>query len=110
MNTMLMSVFERTREIGILRAIGWGRGLILRQILTEGLLISLLGGALGMALGMAIVEGTGSLPGFGWIAGDYGPVLFVQSSAVAVGMGLFGTLYPAWRAVRITPIEALRYE
>lgn len=110
MNTMLMSVFERTREIGILRAIGWGRGLILRQILTEGLLISLLGGALGVALGMGIVEGVGSLAGFGWIAGDYGPIIFIQSLTVAVGMGLFGTLYPAWRAVRITPIEALRYE
>ena len=63
-----------------------------------------------MRVVLTIVEGVGSLAGFGWIAGDYGPSLFLQSLAVAVGMGLVGTLYPAWRAVRITPIEALRYE
>jgi len=109
MNTMLMSVFERTREIGILQAIGWSRALVLRQVLLEGLLVSLAGGACGIALGVGAVEATGAIDGFAWIAGAYDATLFVQAMAVAVGMGLVGTLYPAWRAVRITPIEALRH-
>jgi len=110
MNTMLMSVFERTRELGILQAIGWSKAMILRLVLEEGLLLCLAGGPAGIALGVASIEAVGAWGQFSWVAGDYGPALFVEAMIVAVGMGLLGTFYPALRAVRITPIEALRYE
>lgn len=110
MNTMLMSVFERTREIGILQAIGWSKGMILRETLTEGLVVCLIGGPLGIGLGVAALEVVGSFGELTWIAGDYGPALFAEAMAVALGMGLVGAGYPALRAMRITPIEALRYE
>ena len=110
MNTMLMSVFERTREIGILQAIGWSKGMILRQVMTEGLVVCVLGTPLGVGLGVAAVEIIGSIGQLSWVAGDYGAGVFVQALVVAVGMGILGAVYPAVRAVRITPIEALRYE
>ena len=110
MNTMVMSVLERTREIGILQAVGWGKRMILRQVLTEGLVLSLLGGGIGIVLGVLTVEIIHSIDAFAWLAGHYTAGLFGRALAVAVGMGLLGTLYPAFRASRITPIEALRYE
>ncbi|MHC4415944.1 MAG: ABC transporter permease [Planctomycetota bacterium] len=110
MNTMLMSVFERTREIGILQAVGWSKGMILRQVLAEGLVVSLLGGPLGIGLGILAVEIVGSFGELSWVAGDYGTAVFAQAMTVAMGMGLVGAAYPALRAVRITPIEALRHE
>lgn len=110
MNTMVMSVFERIREIGILRAIGWGRFMILRLILAEGLILCLLGGLLGVGLGVAGLQVLRFLKGFEWIQGTYSVGLFGESLVVALGMGLLGSIYPAIRAVRITPIEALRYE
>ena len=110
MNTMLMSVFEQTREIGILQAIGWSKSMILREVLTEGFVVCLLGGPVGIGLGIAAVEVIGSIGQLSWVSGDYGPTVFAEAMGVAVGMGIFGAIYPALRAVRITPIEALRYE
>jgi putative ABC transport system permease protein len=109
MNTMLMSVFERTREIGVLLAIGWSKAMILRQVLAEACIVCLLGGVVGIAIGVLGVEAIGGIGQFSWLSGDYGPVLLVQAMLVAVGMGLLGASYPAWRAVRVPPIEALRY-
>ena len=109
MNTMLMSVFERTREIGILMAIGWSKAMILRQVLAEACIVCLLGGLMGIALGVLAVEAIGAVGEFAWLSGEYGPFLFAWALLVAVGMGLFGSVYPAWRAVRVPPIEALRY-
>jgi putative ABC transport system permease protein len=110
MNTMLMSVFERTREIGILQALGWSKGMILRQVVVEALIVGGLGGAVGIALGVLMIEATGSFGELSWVSGDYGWELFGIALAVAVCMVLVGAVYPALRAVRITPIEALRYE
>ena len=110
MNTMLMSVFEQTREIGILRAIGWSKAMILRQVMTEGLIVCLIAGPVGMGLGVVGLMLLSSLGGFGWVAGHYTPSVFVLALVVAVGMGMVGAVYPALRAVGITPIEALRYE
>ncbi len=109
-NTMLMSVFERTREIGILQAVGWSKGMIVRSVLAEGLIVCLLGGPLGICMGIGAVEVIGSIGEFTWVAGAYNLEVFAQAMAVAVAMGLVGAVYPALRAVRITPIEALRYE
>lgn len=110
MNTMLMSVFERTREFGVLQAIGWSKAMVLREVLAEALIVSLVGGPLGIALGVGVVELIGTLPDFAWVAGDYGPSLYAQAMAVGIGMGAIGSLYPAWRVLGIAPIEALRYE
>jgi putative ABC transport system permease protein len=109
LNTMLMSVSERTREIGMLRAVGWSRGRVLRLILGEGVAISLAGGLAGLAAGALGAEAL-----IRWAPGgldtQYAPLLFVQALGVAVGLGLGGALYPAFRAGRLAPIEALRYE
>jgi ABC-type lipoprotein release transport system permease subunit len=110
MNTMLMSVFERTREIGVLQAIGWSRSMVLREVLAEALLVSIAGGPLGIALGVGVVELIGTFREFAWIAGHYDASVFATAMAVAIGMGVVGASYPAWRAVSILPVEALRYE
>jgi len=107
MNIMLVSVTERTREIGIRRAIGARRGDILLQFLFESAFLSLAGGALGVALGMLAARLVSQLARW--------PTL-IQPSAVVVAfgfatlIGLFFGFYPARRAARLDPVEALRYE
>lgn len=111
MNTMVMSVFERTREIGVLRAMGWRRRRIISMVIQESLLLSVVGGLSGIALGIALVELVNMLPGVaGLVVGAYRPTLFVQAMGVALALGTLGGLYPAWRASRLSPLEALRYE
>lgn len=102
MSTMVMAVMERTREIGTLRAIGASRRLILGTILTEVLLLSLMGGIPGalLALPMAAAMKT-ILPT---------PAQLTQIVLSAVVAGILGGLYPAWQAVRVDPLESLRYE
>ena len=105
MNIMLVSVTERTREIGIRKAIGARRGDILKQFLTEAVLVSLLGGALGVAAGL--------LAGHFEIAGVQ-PAVAAPAVGLAFGAavlcGLFFGTYPAARAARLRPVEALRFE
>ncbi|MFP4345749.1 MAG: ABC transporter permease [Anaerolineales bacterium] len=110
-NTMVMSVFERTREIGVLRALGWRKRRVLSMIVKESVTLSLLGGVAGIVIGVLlglllnanpIVEGFLQLE-FGW-------ALFLQAIATAVALGIVGGVYPAWRAANLQPVEALRYE
>jgi putative ABC transport system permease protein len=111
MNTILMSVFERTREIGVLRSLGWRRGRVLGLIIGESLALSLIGGLIGSALGVAAVRALGSSPATGGILqGRFSPELFIQALVVALVLGGLGGFYPAWRASQLTPLEALRYE
>jgi len=111
LNTMLMSVLERTREIGVLRSLGWRRRRVLGMILKESLVLGTVGGACGIPLGL----GLGGLIGMAGIWGGaigplYTPRLFVQAIVVAMIAGIVGGLYPAWRAANLQPVEALRYE
>jgi ABC-type antimicrobial peptide transport system permease subunit len=107
MNIMLVSVTERTREIGIRKAIGALRRDILTQFLLESLVLSLLGGLIGIALGWAISQVAGRALDLATVM-DAGTVLLAVGFASAVGI-IFG-IYPAWRAASLRPIEALRYE
>jgi ABC-type antimicrobial peptide transport system permease subunit len=111
LNTMLMSVLERTREIGVLRSLGWRRRQVIGMILEEALALGIVGGTCGIVLGMAIAWGITQIPGVGgMLAPRYGPGLFVQALVVALATGGLGGIYPAWRATRMRPVEALRYE
>ena len=111
MNTVLMSVFERTREIGVLRSLGWRKGRVLGLIMGESLALSLIGGLTGTALGVAAVRALGSSPATGGLLqGRFSPGLFIQALVVALVLGALGGFYPAWRASQLTPLEALRYE
>jgi putative ABC transport system permease protein len=110
MNIMLVSVTERTREIGIRKAVGARRLDILSQFLIEAVVISLLGGIVGMTVGLAISWGISSrvFQSTPSIASTAPVVALAFGFSVLVGI-VFG-VYPAWRASRLNPIEALRYE
>ncbi len=111
MSAMVMSVKERTREIGTLRAVGWSRNRVLYMILGESIGLSLVGGLLGMILGAALAWLAGRIPGVGaFFEGVFTPGIFVQGLATALGLGVIGGLFPAWTAANLQPVEALRYE
>jgi ABC-type antimicrobial peptide transport system permease subunit len=111
MNTQLMSVMERTREIGVLRAVGWSKRRVLWMILAESLFVSFLGGLIGIFGGYALISLISqSTTILGLNAGNINPALMQQALSVVLVLGLVGGLYPAWRASRMAPVEALRYE
>jgi len=109
MNTMIMSVYERTREIGVLRALGWRRKSVLLLILKETILLALMGGALGLLvalLGIQAMESFVSAPVPAVL--DLGNICW--GIACAVFLGLLGGIYPAVRATKMDPVEALGHE
>ncbi|MCS6962438.1 ABC transporter permease [Thermoflexus sp.] len=109
MNIMLVSVTERTREIGLRKAVGARRRDIMIQFLTEAVLITLMGGAMGTAAGMALASLIGPLSQ-GEVQAVVGMDTVILAVGVSAAVGLFFGLYPAWRAARLDPIVALRYE
>jgi putative ABC transport system permease protein len=111
MNTMIMSVFERTREIGILRAVGWRGSRILRMIVFESLLLCVVAAGIGIALGVLVSRAVLLLPAVSSLLDPaYSSDVFVRALLVGVAVALVGALYPATRAVRLSPMEALRHE
>lgn len=109
MNTMLMTVFERTQEICILLALGWKRWRVVRMVLWESALLGLLGGAMGVligALGVKVLDTAPAIHGF--LEPDLSVGLMLTSVAIAVGVGILSGLYPAWRSSRLTPSLALQ--
>ena len=107
MNIMLASVTERTREIGIRRAIGAKRFQIVLQFLIEALALSVIGGMIGMALGLAIPFTVTLIAGMPTVVT---PMSLVLSFGISVGVGICFGIYPAVRASKLDPIVALRYE
>jgi ABC-type antimicrobial peptide transport system permease subunit len=111
LNTMLMSVLERTREIGVLRALGWRRRRILGMIINESLLLGLIGGVVGILVAFGLTFLFSLIPMFGsMLSAQWDLVIFARALTVALLLGLLGGLYPAYRATRLQPVEALRYE
>ena len=107
MNIMLVSVTERTREIGLRKALGAKRSDILAQFLIEAIVISIIGGLIGIGLGAGTSFLIGNLADFETVVTP-GAILLATSFSLAVG--LFFGIYPATRAARLSPIDALRYE
>ena len=109
LNTMLMSLQERTGEIGLLRAVGWTRARIAKMILAESVMLSLLGGVVGVVAAFLLVEMLTWLPAAkGFISGQIDLRVVLQGMAIAVGVGIAGGLLPALNATRLAPAEALR--
>ncbi len=126
MNIMIVSLIERTREIGILKALGMKSRTVLGIFLGESVIIGVIGAVIGIALGwvlaniVATVLGSGAIsigPGGGAGAGDMlsitpvlTPLVFLGAFGFGVGVSVIFALYPAWRASKLKPVEALRYE
>jgi len=107
MNIMLVSVTERTREIGVRMSLGARRKDILKQFLIEAILLSMLGGVIGIGLGVGAVQLIAKFAGW--------PVLVSADTVLmafgfAAAVGVFFGFYPAGKAAKLSPIEALRYE
>lgn len=107
MNIMLATVLERTREIGIRRAIGARQADIIRQFLTEAVLISIMGGLIGIAFGFTLSKLIGSAAGWATVVTTSS---IVVAFGVSVGIGMVFGIYPAVQAAKLDPIEAIRYE
>ncbi|MFZ2361401.1 MAG: ABC transporter permease [Anaerolineae bacterium] len=108
MNIMLVSVTERTREVGLRKAVGAKRGDILLQFLAEAIVLSVLGGLIGVALGIGGAQVI--TPLLGYSQALVTPQSVALALAVSLGIGIFFGLYPANRAAALNPIDALRYE
>ncbi|HEY1204732.1 MAG: ABC transporter permease [Bryobacteraceae bacterium] len=110
-NTMAMAVFERTREIGILRALGWRRWRVMALIQWEAAALGLIGGMAGLAGGWGALRLLAALPMTANIAvGSISPLHAGEALAIALLTGLAAGALPAWRAARLSPVEALRHD
>ena len=124
-NTMMMSISERTREIGTLRAIGATKAQVMRIFMSEAFLIGVIGGLVGVFVGVVVAvalpsfTGAASSSGFGGrgVGGLFGgaistaltPENILLSLGLGIAVGVVAGLYPAWRASRMDPVEALRH-
>ncbi|MGN0176701.1 MAG: ABC transporter permease [Methanobrevibacter sp.] len=106
-NTMLMSVFERTREIGVLKAVGWSNKKILTMIIGESLVITIVSAIIGSLIGFTACTILGPQMGINPL---FTPKIFIQAFTIAIVVGIIGGLYPAIKAIKLPPTEALRYE
>ncbi len=107
MNIMLVSVTERTREIGIRKALGAKRSVIMQQFVIEAAVTSSLGGVIGIILGSIATSAIGTLAG---LSATPTPMAVIVSFSVSVGIGLLFGYMPASRAAKLNPIDALRSE
>jgi putative ABC transport system permease protein len=111
MNIMLVSVTERTREIGVRKAIGATRRDILRQFFAESVVISALSGAIGLAVGVGICLGMGAAPRPDFIPAPVISPVSIVGSLLTLGLiTVLAGMYPARRAAEMEPVDSLRYE
>jgi len=108
MNIMLVSVTERTREIGLRKAVGAKRADVLIQFLIEAMALAAVGGVIGVTLGWGLARAVSTF--FGEFQAVVGADAIIISLVVATAVGLFFGIFPAYRASRLNPIDALRYE
>ncbi len=111
-NTMLMAITERTREIGILMAIGWSRFMIFKTILAETLVICFIGGLFGNLLGLLLLwmSSHSGIIGLDWAQASITRPIFYQSIGLSTILGVCCSGYPAFIATRLSPVQALRHE
>jgi putative ABC transport system permease protein len=108
-NTLLMTITERTYEIGVLSAVGWRSTRIMAMVVLEGLLMAALGTLCGALLGIGTLHWLVARPEvYGLLEPRVTPAMIVEIAAAALLLGFLGSIYPAWRAVRLNPVEALR--
>jgi putative ABC transport system permease protein len=119
MNIMIVSLIERTREIGILKALGMKSKTVLTIFLGESVIIGLMGAIIGIVLGWVLANVTATVLGSGIIGGGSGaftitplltPEVILGALVFGIGVSVVFALYPAWRASKLKPVEALRYE
>jgi putative ABC transport system permease protein len=111
MNTALLTFFERTRELGVLRAIGWSQPRLFTMVMGEIFVLALVGASLGSAVGVAgvfLLEHVSSL--FGVFHATFSAGIFWRALYVSAGMAFLGAFYPAFRAVRLSPLDAMHHE
>jgi putative ABC transport system permease protein len=112
MNTFIMAVSERTKEIGILMAVGWSRFRIFQMILCEAIIICLAGGIIGNVVGLiffSVINRTNDIE-LWLMPTSIPPVIVAQSLAISIGLGIVCSCYPAIVASMMLPVDALRYE
>jgi putative ABC transport system permease protein len=110
-NTMLLSLFERTREFGLLRAIGWTRRRVVALVVGEGVVLALIGASVGVGLSFAATDVLEHLPQLnGVLHANYTQQAFWRGLYTGLGMAIIGALYPALRAANLKPLKALSRE
>jgi putative ABC transport system permease protein len=110
-NTMSTAVLERTREIGILRAVGWSKHRIAKLILLESIAYGLFGGIIGIILGYSLMRILIVAPQVqGFIAMSYDLSFMIRTLGLSLFVGIIAGVYPAVKAISIEPIDVLRYE
>lgn len=110
-NTLLLSLFERTREFGLLRAIGWRRDRVVLLVVSEGIILAILGSALGVGLSFAASALLEALPQLrGVLHANFTEEAFWRGLYTGLGMAVLGALYPAIRAADLAPLKALSHE
>jgi putative ABC transport system permease protein len=111
MNTMIMSVYDRTREIGILRAVGWSDNRVIRMIISESLLLCVVATVVGALAGVLASRAVLLIPAVeSLLSPVYTPDIFLRALVVALIVALVGAAYPVVRAMRLVPMDALRHE
>jgi putative ABC transport system permease protein len=110
LNTLLMAVLERTREIGILSAIGWSTERIMTALIIEGFILSAVGSAGGIVVGVTGAHLLSAIPAIGrYVAVKPTPILIAVTALAAIALGILGSFYPAWLAIRQSPAVALAH-
>ncbi len=109
LNTMVMAVTERTREIGTLRALGWRQSRVAWAIVLEAMVLSVVGAAVGCLLAIVMLRLLSYLPNTsGLVDGRFSPWVMVLGFALSLAISVLGAVYPAWWAARLSPMDALR--